>query len=129
MADERTGRRPADSMPAEESSDGPPATGRRGRPRGPALVVAVAARRSPRLAVTLSLLLFPPLSINNDEPIYRLQAQALAAGHLFAPAPAPADSYTPWLGVVRDGHYVLKYTPVVPGVYALSLALTGTFAT
>ena len=56
------------------------------------------------------------------------QAQALAAGHLFPPATSPADSFTPWLAVVRHGHYVLKYTPVVPGVHALSLALTGGFA-
>ena len=81
------------------------------------------------LAVVLSVLLFPHLSINNDEPIYRLQAQALAEGHLFPPATSPAGSYTPWLGVVRGGHYVLKYTPVVPAWHALSLALTGGFAT
>ena len=31
--------------------------------------------------------------------------------------------------MVRGGHYVLKYTPVVPGSHALSLALTGGFAT
>jgi 4-amino-4-deoxy-L-arabinose transferase-like glycosyltransferase len=92
------------------------------------LVVAVAAGLSAVVAVLLSVLLFPHLSINNDEPIYRLQAQALADGHLFPPAPSPADSFTPWLAVVRDGHYVLKYTPVVPGLHAISLALTGGFA-
>lgn len=99
------------------------------RPSGSALVVAVVAVLSALGAVLLSSLLFPYLSINNDEPIYRLQAQALAAGHLFPPAPAPADAFTPWLAVVRDGHYVLKYTPVVAGIHALGLALTGGFAT
>jgi 4-amino-4-deoxy-L-arabinose transferase-like glycosyltransferase len=99
------------------------------RPRGPALVVAIAAVLSGALAVLLSTLLFPRLSINNDEPLYRLQAQALASGHLFPPATDPAASYTPWLGFVDGHHYVLKYTPVVPGLHALSLFLTGGFAT
>ncbi len=109
----------------------PPAattTGARRRLSGPALLVAVVAGLSAIVAVLLSALLFPHLSINNDEPIYRLQAQALAAGHLFPPAASPADSFTPWLGVVRDGHYVLKYTPVVPGIHGISLAVTGGFA-
>src|SRR4051794_32855456 len=138
MAEVRTGRRPAPRSAgpgAAEDGGGTGSTGPRGRASlgrrrlsGPALVVAVVAALSALGAVLLSSLLSPPLSINNDEPIYRLQAQALAAGHLFPPAPSPADSFTPWLAVVRDGHYVLKYTPVVPGIHGISLALTGGFA-
>ncbi len=93
------------------------------------LVVAALAVASAVVAVLLSVLLFPHLSIDNDEPIYRLQAQTLADGHLFPHAPPPADAYRPWLAVVRGGHYVLKYTPVVPGIHAASLAVTGGFAT
>jgi len=79
------------------------------------------------VAVVLSHYVFPYLSVDNDEPIYRLQAQALASGHLFPVAPASPDAYRPWLAVVRDGHYVLKYTPVVPGLLALSLLVSGSF--
>jgi hypothetical protein len=132
---EAAAAQPADQHPTPERP-GTVAPGRRlrrlqrlRRPRGPALVVAALALASAAVAVLLSVLIFPHLSINNDEPIYRLQAQTLADGHLFPVAPAPADSYRPWLAVVRDGHYVLKYTPVVPGIHAASLALTGGFAT
>ncbi|HSP36127.1 MAG TPA: glycosyltransferase family 39 protein [Frankiaceae bacterium] len=131
MADIRTGRpavSTADSGAVDQPGDAPAGRRRWRRPAGPALVVAVAAVLSAAVAVLLSVLMFPHLSINNDEPVYRLQAQALAAGHLFPPAPAHPDSFTPWLAVVRDGHYVLKYTPVVPGIHALSLAATGSFA-
>jgi hypothetical protein len=55
-----------------------------------------------------------------------LQAQTLAGGQLFPSAPASsAASYAPWLAAVVDGHYVLKYTPVVAGLFAVSLVLTG----
>lgn len=129
MADVRTGQLPA-PVPAVAGPVERPATrvSRLRRLRGPALVVAVTAVLSAVLAVLLSVLLFPHLSINNDEPIYRLQAQALAKGHLFPPATSPPDSYTPWLGYVDGSHYVLKYTPVVPALHALSLVLTGGFA-
>ncbi|WP_250279302.1 glycosyltransferase family 39 protein [Frankia sp. Cppng1_Ct_nod] len=76
-------------------------------------------------AVLINQHLFPFLSINNDEALYRLQAQTLAGGHLFPPAPPPAGSYAPWLAAVVDHHYVLKYTPVIAGLLALSLVLTG----
>src|SRR3954454_3163991 len=128
MTDVSTGHRAAPSAPVAPPHALPPQLGGRWRPAGPALVVAVAAGLSAVVAMLLSVLLFPHLSINNDEPIYRLQAQALADGHLFPPATGPASSYTPWLAVVDGHHYVLKYTPVVPGWHAISLALTGGFA-
>jgi hypothetical protein len=96
---------------------------------GPARLVILAAGLSALGAVLVRTQLFPYLSINNDEAIYRLQAETIAHGHLFPPAPSPRASYTPWLGAIVDGHYVLKYTPVVPALYALSLLLTGTMTT
>ena len=79
-------------------------------------------------AVAVSQLVFPFLSINNDEAINRLQAEALAHGRLFVPAPAIADAFRPWLAAVSGDVYVLKYTPVVPAMMAASQALTGGFA-
>lgn len=76
-------------------------------------------------AVVLRHTVFPLLSVNNDEGIYLLHARTLAAGRLFPSAPDPAQSYLPWLGTVIDGHYVLKYTPFVPAIYAVGLLLTG----
>ncbi|CAO5170282.1 DUF7846 domain-containing protein [Frankia sp. AiPs1] len=87
--------------------------------------VAVLAGCAAIGAVVLRHTVFPLLSVNNDEGIYLLHARTLASGRLFPPAPAPAQSYLPWLGAVVDGHYVLKYTPFVPAVYALGLLLTG----
>ncbi|AEH08943.1 hypothetical protein FsymDg_1481 [Candidatus Protofrankia datiscae] len=92
---------------------------------GPGWTVAVAALLSAVAAVLINQHLFPYQSINNDEALYWLQAQTLAGGDLFPPAPPSADSYAPWLAIVTDGHYVLKYTPVVAGLLALSLVITG----
>jgi 4-amino-4-deoxy-L-arabinose transferase-like glycosyltransferase len=100
----------------------------RSRWDGPAVVVAVAAALSAAIAVTLSMTVFSRLSVNGDESVYLLQARALAHGHLFPPVTEPANSFTPWLGVIHGGHYVLKYTPVVPGFFAVSLLLTGGYA-
>jgi 4-amino-4-deoxy-L-arabinose transferase-like glycosyltransferase len=49
----------------------------------------------------------------------------MAAGHLFPSIGHPASSFTPWLGVIHGGHYVLKYVPVVSAFLAVSLVLTG----
>ncbi len=94
----------------------------------PRIVVASACLASGALAVVLSLTVFSHLSVNNDEAVYLLQAKALAHGHLFPPAPQPAASFTPWLGVIHGDHYVLKYTPVIASFLALSLVLTGGYA-
>jgi 4-amino-4-deoxy-L-arabinose transferase-like glycosyltransferase len=91
----------------------------------PGRIVAVAAVLSAIAAVVVKHLLFTHLSIDNDEALYRFQAQTIASGHLFAPAPRPATSYAPWLAAVVDGHYVLKYTPIVPAIFAVSMMLTG----
>ena len=88
-------------------------------------LVALAAIISAVGAAVVSTRLFPHLSMDNDEGIYRLQAQAFASGHLFPAVTDPAASYTPWLAVVDGSHYVLKYTPLVPALFALSLWVTG----
>ena len=90
-----------------------------------AVVVVVTALVSAALAVTLSKTVFSRLSVNGDETAYLLQARAFAHGHLFPPVTHPASSFTPWLGVIHGDHYVLKYTPVVAGFFAVSLLLTG----
>ncbi len=92
---------------------------------GAARYVAVLAVLSAAAALALRHTVFPLLSVNNDEGIYLLHARTLAEGRLFPPAPHPAQSYLPWLGTVVDDHYVLKYTPFVPAVFAASLFVAG----
>jgi hypothetical protein len=89
--------------------------------------VAVLALGAAVVALLVKYLLFPYLSVNNDEALYRLQAQTLASGRLFPDAGHPAGSFAPWLAIARHGHYVLKYTPFVPALFALSLLATGGF--
>lgn len=108
----------------EEALSGRP----RRSPRAVLLLLSVLAGASGGVAALVSRLVFPYLSIDNDEPLYRLQAQVIAAGHLFPAAPAPKGSYVPWLAAVHDGHYVLKYTPLVSAWHALSYLITGGFA-
>ena len=108
----------------EEALDGYP----RRSPRAVLMLLTVLAGVSGGVAALMSRLVFPYLSIDNDEPLYRLQAQVIAHGHLFPAAPAPKGSYVPWLAAVHDGHYVLKYTPLVSAWHAVSYLLTGGFA-
>lgn len=103
---------------------GPPGLLRRQWNR-PGICVAIAAALSAALAVTLASTVFSHLSVNGDESVYLLQARALAHGHLFPPVTHPAASFTPWLAVIHGDHYVLKYTPVVAGFFAVSILLTG----
>jgi 4-amino-4-deoxy-L-arabinose transferase-like glycosyltransferase len=92
-----------------------------------ALAVAVLALLSAATAVVLSRAVFPHLSVDNDETIYRLHADALAHGHLFAPAPAVPDAFRPWLAAISGDHYVLKYSVLVPALLAASQVVTGDF--
>ena len=89
--------------------------------------VGLIAVLSALVAVGLAAGVFPHLSIDNDEAIYRLQAETLAQGHLFPAAPRPAGSFTPWLAAVVGDHYVLKYPPVVTALPAVSIRLTGSW--
>jgi hypothetical protein len=78
------------------------------------------------LAVVVLTLVFPHGSINNDEAIYRLQAQAIQHGHFFVPVVQPVDAFRPWLAAAVHNHWVLKYIPVEAGFLALAAAATGT---
>ncbi len=69
--------------------------------------------------------LFPYLSEDHDEGLYLLQANALAEGHLFPPAPKHAEAFRPFLSVLSDGRFVLKYAPVHASILAVSVRLTG----
>ncbi|HEX9530222.1 MAG TPA: hypothetical protein VF954_03720 [Acidimicrobiales bacterium] len=70
---------------------------------------------------------FPFGSTDNDEGIYRLQAEAMRHGHLFLPVPSAPRPFTPWLATVVDHHYVLKYTPLEPTLLAVSKLVSGSY--
>jgi len=92
----------------------------------PAAVVAVVALLAASWAVLANRQVFPYLTINHDEPVYLLQADALRHGELFPPAPKPTDAFVPWLSVTSGDHYVTKYAPVHPAVIALARTIFGT---
>lgn len=117
-------------MRALRADDGPvPFLSRRGVPGRlpPETSVGVLMALAAFWAVWGSAWLFPHLSINRDEAVYRLQADALAHGHLFPVAPpAHRSAFLPWLSAYRDGHFVPKYAPVHAAVLAAGRLLTGT---
>ena len=76
-------------------------------------------------AAVLHTWLFSDGSLNNDEVAYLLQARAIADGHLFLPVPPDADAVQPWFFVERDVGFVSKYLPLVSGLLAVGLVLTG----
>ncbi len=80
--------------------------------RNPAVMVALLAVAAAMWAVVASRQVFPYLSDDHDEAIYLLQADALAHGHLFPPAPKHPESFRPWLSVISGDKYLLKYSPV-----------------
>ena len=92
----------------------------------PAATVALVALMAASWAVLANREVFPYLTINHDEPVYLLQADALRHGKLFPPAPTPADAFLPWLSVTSGDHYVSKYAPVHPAVIALARTVSGT---
>ncbi|MGI9023294.1 MAG: hypothetical protein ACR2HV_08715 [Acidimicrobiales bacterium] len=91
----------------------------------PATVVTLLALASAAAAVLISRLVFPFLSVDNDDAITRLQADAIAHGHLFVPTLGLPDALRPWLAAVVDDQFVLKYAPVVPVMIAASQVVTG----
>ena len=93
--------------------------------RHPAIVVLVLAAAAALWAVVASRRVFPYLSDDHDEGLYLLQAEALASGHLLPPAPEHPDAFVPWLSVLRDGQFVLKYSPVHASILALGVRLLG----
>lgn len=117
-------RDPLAPAPSDITRDGPEAR-RRDNPRWTVAAVAVAAAIAAGWAIGGSLVVMPHLSVNYDEPVYLLQADALAHGRLFPPAPEPTASFAPWFGVESDGAWVLKYTPVHAGILAVGRLLLG----
>jgi 4-amino-4-deoxy-L-arabinose transferase-like glycosyltransferase len=79
------------------------------------------------LAYLGSVLVFPLLSVNHDEPAYLLQAEALRHGDLTIKAPAHAAAFIPWLSTLRHGQLVFKYTPFHAAFLALGRTLFGSY--
>jgi 4-amino-4-deoxy-L-arabinose transferase-like glycosyltransferase len=96
----------------------------RGRSRSWPAVAALALAAAV-WAVAASALFMPRLTDNGDEAVYRLQAEAYRAGHLFPPATEPTGAFLPWLSIRTGDHYVTKYTPVFPGFIAASHRVFG----
>ncbi|WP_226039277.1 glycosyltransferase family 39 protein [Natrinema sp. DC36] len=69
--------------------------------------------------------LFPYHSSNDDEGVYLLQAAMLLEGQLTLRAGEIADAFRPWFFVQDGGRLYSKYSPVVPAMYAVSMALFG----
>ena len=88
-------------------------------------VVVLLALAAGAWAVVGSRSVFPYLSDDHDEGLYLYQADALAHGHLFPPAPRHPEAFLPWLSVLSEGRFILKYTPVHASVLAGSMLLTG----
>lgn len=89
----------------------------------PVVVVVALALGAAVWAVVGSRAVFPYLSDDHDEALYLLQADSLAHGHLFPPAPKHPDAFLPWLSVFSDGRYVLKYTPVHASILAVGMLM------
>ncbi|MDF9744443.1 glycosyltransferase family 39 protein [Natrinema sp. S1CR25-10] len=69
--------------------------------------------------------LFPYHSSNDDEGVYLLQAALLLEGQLEMHAGELADAFRPWFFVQDGGRLYSKYSPVIPAMYAVSMALFG----
>ena len=109
--------RPSPALPAAPARDLPPRTAR--------LLVAALALLAAGLAAVVHLWLFPDGSPNNDDAVYRAQAELLARGELFLEAGEPARAYQPWFWTIGEQGYVPKYTPTVAALLAASLRLVG----
>lgn len=112
-----------DGLPAERKAAAGIAAVVRRMGRNPAVLVALLAVAAGMWAVVASRQVFPYLSDDHDEAIYLLQADALAHGHLFAPAPKHPESFRPWLSVLSGDKYLLKYSPVHASFVALGIRL------
>ncbi|QFU81768.1 ArnT family glycosyltransferase [Natronorubrum aibiense] len=69
--------------------------------------------------------LFPYHSNNDDEAVYLLQAAMLLEGQLELHAGDLVDAFRPWFFIEDGGRLYSKYSPVVPAMYAVSMALFG----
>jgi 4-amino-4-deoxy-L-arabinose transferase-like glycosyltransferase len=82
-------------------------------------VIALAA-----MSFTISQLVgnhfFANLSINNDEPVYVLQAELFTHGHVTLSASEHGDAFRPWMSGRNGGHLLLVVQPVLPAVMAFT---------
>jgi hypothetical protein len=69
------------------------------------------------MSVVVGRSLYPLGSLNHDDAMYAFQARLLLHGHLSLPA--SFEPFRPWASGTRNGHIVLKYTPVWPAMLAL----------
>jgi hypothetical protein len=93
----------------------------------PAAIVAGVAVVAAAWSVVASVAIFPHLSDNNDEAVYLLQAENLRGGNLFPHAPAPVESFRPWLHAIDGDRLIPKYTPVHAAMLAVGRTLTGSY--
>lgn len=70
--------------------------------------------------------LFPLLSANNDEAVYRFQAEVFRSGQLTLEAEPFRDFFKPWMTAEHDGRLIGVFQPIFPAVLALSDRLFGT---
>jgi hypothetical protein len=91
----------------------------------PTILVAAVALAAAIWAVIGSQQVFRYLSDDHDEGLYLLQAEALAHGHVFPPAPKHPDAFVPWLTVLAEDKYVLKYAPVHASILAVGVRTLG----
>jgi hypothetical protein len=89
-------------------------------------VVAIPMLAAALWAIAGSRVVFPHLSVNHDEPVYLLQADALRHGHLTLRATHEPSAFTPWLVGQRGHRFVFKYTPVHAALLAASEVVFGT---
>jgi 4-amino-4-deoxy-L-arabinose transferase-like glycosyltransferase len=77
-------------------------------------------------AIAAARLLFPFYSVNNDEPVYVLQAEALAEGKLYlSPHKFDERFFNTWLLLRRGDKITFKYTPVHAAFLTLGQHLFG----
>src|SRR4051794_30926273 len=81
------------------------------------------------MSFTISLVVgnhfFANLSINNDEPVYVLQAELFRHGHVTLSAQDAGDSFRPWMSGRKGDRYLLVVQPVLPAVMAFTDLLFG----
>lgn len=96
-------------------------------PAGPRLVAAAVAAVAAVSAWLVTHRVFPYRSRNHDEGVYLQHAAMLADGRLAMHAGDLAASFRPWFFVVEGGAMYPKYQPVVPALFALADAVTGSY--
>jgi len=78
------------------------------------------------IALTVRSTVFTLYSGNKDEPVYVLQARALAEGHTTLPVYRDLAFFQPWFTAVRGGRLVLAFPPGYAAALAVSQRLFGT---